>query len=586
MDNLSFHCIFIEIKTELEGRRLSSVDEAEEETYLLYFDGADRKRLLISVKPGHPRIHLGWKFKGSGTKGKSQFEAILSGSLEGLFLQMAEKDMEDRLIRLSFSSHSGKQSPEFFLLLELIGRSSNLVLTDRKDKVLGFARKLKSEFRQPALGAEYQRPLKPELSLSSVIGNETLDAEVSMSDEKREQFFHATMKGAPACMIRELVQRTSGKRSAGHVIKEIIEKYQQHKGEAYVYAPALLDLIREDVPLHRDNFILSPFRIGSAGPHQESAFENLNSAADHYFSVLLRNERFASRKRNILRLIKKEKKRAENIVKKLEKDRSAFEDPETFRLYGELILAGMSTAEKKKDFVEVEDFHEPGMRRKVPIQPELSLAMNADAYFKKYRRAMRGLEKIAQRAESLRARGESLHRIEERLIACSSCAELDPIMEEMRSFGMAIGIRDRQKQEIVSDRQTSGIRVYTSSDGLQILVGKSSRDNMKLTFKVASAEDFWLHASDYGGAHVIIKNPTGSRKIPERTLGEAARLAAFFSSGKNETKIEIHYTKKKCVRKGKHLPAGTVLVKRYESIRVRPEHPFPEKSNSLLHSKK
>ncbi len=574
MDNLSLHCVFIEMKAALEGKRLASVNEAEEETYLFYFDGDERIRLLLSVKPGHPRLHLGWSFKGTGKQGSSPFLAILSRSLEGLFLRTIEKEMEDRLITFSFSSLSEGEVPEFSLMFELIGRSSNLVLTDGKQKVLGFSRRLKSEFRQPIIGAEYQRPLKPERSLFHIMDDMNLDAEVSASDEKVEQFLVTTMKGAPERMIGELIQRAREMKSVAKTLREIIENYQEQKSKAYVYALAPLDLIREHDTLDKDNFILSPFSIEPSGLHHESVFENLNSAADRYFSILLRNERFAARKKALLRLMKKEKTRAESILKKLDKDRSAFEDPNRFKLYGELILAGMRSAKKEADFVEVDDFHEPGRRKKIPIQPDLSLAMNADRYFRKFRRAIRGIEQIEKRAKSLKARRESLHRLGEKVGACKSSAELDPVMREMQSLGIAIAIRDRQKKELVSEEQISGIRIYTSGDGLQILVGKSARENMKLTFKIAASEDFWLHASDHGGAHVVIKNPAGLKKIPDKTLSEAARLAAFFSSGKNETKIEIHYTKKKYVRKGKNLPAGTVLVKRYESIQVRPEHPF------------
>ena len=574
MDNLSLHLAFLEIQAGIEGRNLRSVHEPEEGSYLFYFEGSGKIRLLLSVRPGHPRIHFSQIFIDSEKKEKSPFEALLKGSLEGLFVQRIMKEEDDRLISFHFSTLTGKAAPDMILKFELIGRSSNLILTDGTEKVLGFSRALRSDFRQPVAGSQYQPPLKHDVSFFDLLRDHALDAEMSGSTEKVREYLVRTFIGAPDPLIGEIVSRVSQTQSAMRVLQQILDGYRQGRGEPCIYAPAPLDKLNESSVLTRDDFILSPIRIGALDRLCESRFETFNEAADRYFSLLLRNERFAARKSALVKHAKKEIERAEITIKKLAEDRKNFEDPFQFKKYGELILANMRSARREGSFMEVDDLYEPGATVKIPIDPSITLAKNAEAYFKKHRRAKRGMDTIGKRSELISGKLSRLKDLRVKILESGTFEALEEIMGEMREAGIAVGIKDRQKRSIVSGEHISGIRIYTSSDGLQILVGKSARENMKLSFKIASPEDFWLHASGHGGAHVVVKNPSALKRMPDKTLVEAARLAAFYSSGKGEAKIEVHYTKKKYVRKGRKLPSGAVLVKRSESIMAKPDHPF------------
>ena len=114
-------------------------------------------------------------------------------------------------------------------------------------------------------------------------------------------------------------------------------------------------------------------------------------------------------------------------------------------------------------------------------------------------------------------------------------------------------------------------KVFRSSEGMQILVGKSSKDNDTLTLKVARSEDFWLHVAGYGGSHVVLRNPEKLPAAPKQSLLEAAQLAAYFSQARNAPKVEVHYTQKKFVSKPKGAKPGLVRLKEYKSISARPQ---------------
>ena len=111
---------------------------------------------------------------------------------------------------------------------------------------------------------------------------------------------------------------------------------------------------------------------------------------------------------------------------------------------------------------------------------------------------------------------------------------------------------------------------YLSTDGLEILVGRAARDNDNLTFKVARPNDLWLHAADYPGSHVIVRNTT-RKDIPHRTLIEAAQLAAYFSQANQDPKVDVHYTQRKFISKPKGVAPGLVRMSRFKNITVAPK---------------
>ena len=117
--------------------------------------------------------------------------------------------------------------------------------------------------------------------------------------------------------------------------------------------------------------------------------------------------------------------------------------------------------------------------------------------------------------------------------------------------------------------EVAGARRYRSSDGYEILVGRAARDNDNLTFRVARPHDLWLHAADYPGSHVVVRNPTRA-DIPHRTIVEAAQLAAAFSQAKRDAKVDVHYTQRKFLAKPKGAAPGLVRMSSFRSITVEP----------------
>jgi len=125
----------------------------------------------------------------------------------------------------------------------------------------------------------------------------------------------------------------------------------------------------------------------------------------------------------------------------------------------------------------------------------------------------------------------------------------------------------------VSRARLEGIRLFTSGDGVEILAGRSGRQNDALTFRVAGPEDFWFHALGWPGAHVVARNPDRRTRPPDATLREAAALAAWFSEGRAQEHVDVQWARRKYVRRIRGAGPGRVRIKRFETIRVRPGLP-------------
>jgi predicted ribosome quality control (RQC) complex YloA/Tae2 family protein len=121
-----------------------------------------------------------------------------------------------------------------------------------------------------------------------------------------------------------------------------------------------------------------------------------------------------------------------------------------------------------------------------------------------------------------------------------------------------------------TEKKIPGARSYLSSDGFEILVGRTARDNDYLTFKVAKPNDLWMHTGDYSGSHVVVRNAT-RKDVPHRTIIEAAQLAAHFSQARKNSKVDVHYTQRKFVSKPKGATPGLVRMTRFKNITVEPK---------------
>lgn len=259
------------------------------------------------------------------------------------------------------------------------------------------------------------------------------------------------------------------------------------------------------------------------------------------------------------------KRRRDKIMGDLERARG-WDD---LRRKGELLRVHRDSLRRGLREVTLPDYYAgPGKTLTISLDPGLSPEANAEQYFKQARKIKRGLPVIERRLAETEAelKGwesalEQIIQVEtgealERVVAAHKLAELEPPPPKARQRGAATTALEPRR--------------FVSSDGREILVGRSSAGNVHLTFRLARPHDLWLHVEGYGGSHVVVRNPKG-KTVPPRTLREAAHLAAFFSKARNAGKASVHYTAVRFVKRARGRKPGTVLITQEKSVIATPD---------------
>ncbi|MBO5468481.1 MAG: NFACT family protein [Lachnospiraceae bacterium] len=247
----------------------------------------------------------------------------------------------------------------------------------------------------------------------------------------------------------------------------------------------------------------------------------------------------------------------ERTSKKYDIQRKQLKDTDKrdkYRVYGELLQTyGYEIAEGDTK-ITVTNYYD-GQEIAIPLDPTLTAVENANRYFNKYNKLKRTYEASLQLVEESKQMLEQLLTLQHSMEMASSEADLAEIREEMVLAGL---MKAKPAKRNGVKKEASQPLHYISSDGFHMYVGKNNLQNDRLTFKFANAKDLWFHAKQMPGSHVIVKLE-GAEDVPDATYEEAARLAAYYSSGKTSPKVEIDYTRRGNLKKPPQANPGYVI---------------------------
>ena len=288
---------------------------------------------------------------------------------------------------------------------------------------------------------------------------------------------------------------------------------------------------------------------------------------DAYFAALDATKAFDSRAKALRSKLAGTIRRQHTLKTNLEQDLVRHGDPEEHKRTGDLLLANIATAVRNGNKVRITDYYAEGAPViEIEIDENRSLQDEAAHRFRQYTKAKHAAGEIAARLQQV---DREIAALERRL------QELDAIIQSrdeaaLESFEKPPPAPKVTPKKAAKQEKIPGVRRYLSSDGYEILVGRAARDNDHLTFRVAQPNDLWMHAGDYPGSHVVIRNPT-RKEIPQRTIIEAAQLAGRFSQASEDAKVVIHYTERKFLSKPKGAAPGLVRMSRFRSLTVEPK---------------
>src|SRR6185312_8091138 len=340
--------------------------------------------------------------------------------------------------------------------------------------------------------------------------------------ETRETTLVAQLTGRSAnlLLLNELEAITHSQRALQGLGQQAGDRYQLPKSDA-------------KTPVNKASF-------------EKGEFESLSAAADSFYQAVDLQRLFdtdAALARNQLR---QELMKLEKLGKRLQGDLTSHGDADEHKKIGDLLLANISDAQRLGNKVRLKDFYSADAPViEIEIDEKTSLQSEAAKYFARYGKAKRAAKEISQRLRDVEEKISSAHARQlelERIIQESDEAALG---EWLRPTNNEKKPRSTQKTEKKAER-IPGVRRYRSSDDYEVLVGRAAKDNDNLTFRIARSQDLWLHAADYPGSHVVVRNQK-RKEIPHRTVIEAAQLAAKFSQAGSDSKVNVNYTQQKFV---------------------------------------
>lgn len=580
MDNLVLIRVAATAARLLPDAIFQALWEGESRRFALSFDKNDRHTSWqLSLHQELPWI--GRPTSGGPRKsihGKDSFGSRCTRALRGLRVASVEKAASERSLTLRFADGSA-------LVAELVPRAANLIYLAPGGTVVCCARTPHAAKQRLAADAIYEpRPRPPELADPFVLAPTEID-EILERGVARGQLLVEAMKrgllglGSQAPYLVAAECRLTG-RSAGAVLAERLSGVVRCELDPLIEAEPDLLARADSGRLEARECRLypwDPLEPAAAGL-ERFRLSDPSETAGFYHDAIERAGALRDRSQALHALLSRQIAHLRHVELQAQIDSKALGEPEKYKRWGEALLAGLSRAQRSGEQLLVADPYDPGGSLiAVPVPRGQRPQDAAVEMFRRHRRAVRGIEHAATRVRTVGDRQRRLEQLQQRFETPVSRQQLEGLEGEMQKEGIPVGLepaRSKARPVSLSARpRLEGVRLLRSSDGLSILVGKGGRENQRLTFKLAGPEDFWFHAHGVPGAHVVVRNDERHPRPPATTLMEAAAVAAWYSDARGQDSADVQWTRRKYVRKLRGAPAGTVKLKRFETIRVRPELP-------------
>lgn len=569
MDNFLLQSITTELTSLLVAQRLGKVYQLGATDLALDLRLRDGRTLVISTDPQRLALYLtkrNPKQLGDEARTDTAFVALVKKYLGSARLLEVEKLGYDRVVYFTFSAEDDDGSLHTRqLAVWLTGRAANVLLIEA-GHILASLRD-----REDPVTA-YQEPPPPAEKLDPFQCNAAKLKE--LRDEHEGDLVSAAQKhllGFTPVYAHELAFRAA--RSAPETaLHELLAELFEQASQPTLYAQPSLEELRRDIGRAEYSLTLAPIRLRHLPAQNAVPFPSLNEAADAAFTALDERRRFLALRQRLTTQLNTRLKKQRTLRANLQRELAGFAQAETHQRYGELLLANLHQASKSETGFRVTDFYDEQQAAiDIPTANKATAQEAAEHYFKLARKARHGQETIQARLPEIET---EIAELEARLQRLAAITQWEALQTFAAEFGAQPVASPNQKPKAkptpkAKEEKLSGVRRYRSSDGFEVLVGRTDKDNDTLTFRTAKSYDLWFHAADYPGSHVVLRNPQ-RKPPPPRAITEAAQLAAKFSQARENAKVAVNYCEKKFVTKPKGFAAGQVRLASFKTVLVEP----------------
>lgn len=564
-DGIVTRKIVNELTTKTLGGKIQKISQPSKNDLVLniYSMGISYK-LFLSANNNEARINLTEK-KYENPEKPENFCMVLRKHIgQGKIIDIKQYGL-DRVIEISIASidEMGFDTSKK-LIIEIMGRHSNIILTDDSYKIIDAIKRVNdqmSSVRQIFPSLAYERIKSDKIDISENNFSEDIFAISSKIPDGFEPYkiFYTYYEGFSPIVGRELIHRAnidprlnwglvseSDKEELNKILYKLRDDIVENKLESYAYRDERKIKEYHTLRLTHLNFT-------------ESKYELMSEAIDNFYSVNKSNDRLDQMKSSLIKKINSHKKSVNKKIKILNNNISKEAQAENSKKKADLLAANLYRIDGKSKEIELEDFYNDNNLIKISLNPMKSPWENIDEYYnraKKIKAAIVYAKNDLPKQENLLS---YLNQLEDFVNRSNSISDLEEIREEMVDNKL-IKKKGRNKKKSKPSRPFH----YKTENGSDIYVGKNSKQNDYITLKVARKEDLWFHVKDSPGSHVILKTD----KIFDEDIKKAAYLAALNSSLASANKVDVDYTEKKNVNKAKGAKDGMVYYVNFSTITV------------------
>lgn len=532
-DALTLAAVVQEIRARALGGRVQSAVQPDALTIALeLYAGQSRHDLVLSAQPSHPRVHFAADKPRRGTETPSPLLLQLRKLLVGARLADAHQPAWERILHLRFE----RGDEVFTLVAEIMGKHSNVVLVAADGTILECVKRVGPDVNRYRVVLPNRLyvppPAQNRLPLPAWDEDRLARLLRERGDEPVERALVGAVQGLSPLAAREAMARAGGA-EVGPLLRALRELFAPmdtggwspsvglRGGVAAAYAPYALTHLGEWRP----------------APSMSAAIEAYRAAQETA-------DPYAAARAAVQSLIAEAAKTLARRRQALEREMPPPEEVNRLLECGQVLLNHLHEIRKGQSRVMLPGLS--GQTVAIDLNADETPSENAQRYFRMYQKARAALEEVPQRLEALAAEEAYLAQLGADLAMATTRPEIDEVVAALAEAGYA-----RERKGPWAGRHASRPLPVRSPDGWTVLVGRNSRQNEEVTFKMAAPDDVWLHVRGLPGAHVVIR--CGGRAVPEATLEFAARLAAYHSAARGDRAVQVDWTLRKYVRR---LPGG------------------------------
>ena len=580
-DGIAVASVVHELKSTIMNGRIYKIYQPEpDELNLVIKTPQGNHRLLLSASATLPLLYLSTENKNNPITAPA-FCMLLRKHIGNGRIVDIEQPQFERIVVFTIE-HLDEMGDlcRKKLIIEIMGKHSNIIFCDETDRIIDSIKRISaqtSSVREVLPGRSYELPPSQNKISPLDLTKDYYEQNMLTKPLNLCKMIYTSLTGLSPVAANEICDRagldgdistsmlvTDGETEGWHIrngaellwekLSEVMEQIRQEEFQPGIYYD------EEETPIE-----FSAIQLTMYSDMEWKQNPSISAVLQEYYAAKNNVTRIRQKSSDLRRVVSTA---MERTAKKYDLQRSQLKDTEKrdkYRVYGELIHTyGYGIEPEATSFQALNYYTNEEIT--IPLDPTLTPMENSKKYFAKYNKLKRTFEALTEQVAQTKQELEHLQSIQTALDITLEETDLADIKRELMEYGyIKFKGQSKKKGKLPKSKPFH----YISSDGFHMYVGKNNYQNEELTFKVANGGDLWFHAKQTPGSHVIVKTE-GKQDIPDGTYEEAARLAAYYSSARTSSKVDIDYTRRSNLKKTPGGAPGFVIYHTNYSMTIEP----------------